>query len=140
MKRALQRLALGVVGSATLLSACRPLAKDDLYGEYVAEYAFGSDHVVLNRDGTYSQTLSLKNGERVTNSGNWEFRPDSRASLQGAVWLANCLVVSDGFGRLSKGYQEPLSGSCTWPAGRAFLLIGELQLSGGDDYPHVKRR
>ena len=71
-----------------------------VYGVYVASYSFGTEMITLNRDGTFVQSIAIKQEQPVTIHGTWEFQSkESRITMYGAR------VVDDGFGHLAKDWQ-----------------------------------
>ena len=117
-----------------MLTGCRRVEQRELYGSYIAEYKTGVGSLSLEPGGTFVQVIEVPGRDRVTNKGRWVFRPEK--GTLGEVWLDNCLVLHDGFGRLE---ETPRRGTCVEPVDREYLLAGRLLLGVSDMHPYVKQ-
>jgi hypothetical protein len=114
------------------LPGCAPrIESADLYGTYVAEYAFGQEAISLESNGTFRQEVVIA-ATRATHTGNWKYNG-------GRVILEGCLVVSNGFGELNKDYAVPQSGLCIFPIERSYLWAGDIRFGSGAGHPHIKQ-
>jgi len=117
-----------------MLIGCRRVEQRELYGSYVAEYKAGVSTLSLEPGGTFVQVIEVPGRDRVTNRGRWVFRAEK--GTLGEVWLDDCLVLHDGFGRLE---EAPRRGVCVEPVDREYLFAGRILLGVSDMHPHVKR-
>src|SRR5258706_13561363 len=74
-----------------LLTACSSVKSEDLVGQYIAYYPFGTERVTLNADGTYSQDIRLKlNNQRLDHIGRWRYSAeDTYVELEDALDVAD---------------------------------------------------
>jgi len=91
-------LSLVIVGCST------KVAERSLFGRFVASYPFGTDTLILNRDGSFLQEVVIKNGRPVTVHGRWSF--DQQASY---AHFHGLMIVDDGHGNLSNDWRTPTS-------------------------------
>ena len=106
--------------------------QDQVYGRYVATYPFGTETLVLNRDGSYEQQFAVEAQPQVTTHGTWGF--DSKH--QSRVTLREFVNVHAGFGKLNSNWRTEQSGIAS--------LGIEIQwfkviMGGGGDYPYIKQ-
>jgi len=95
-----------ILGTVLFVASCSRVAKEELYGEYRAEYPFGTQRLILRSDRTYTQIIRIKAPtDSVLHSGTWEYWAEF-----GDVALVNGLHVQDGWGGLAGGYQTPIDG------------------------------
>jgi hypothetical protein len=95
-------LALACLISAASL-ACAPWISPGLvYGTYAAVYPYGTETLVLHRDGRCVQTIALANQPPMVVNGRWRFLLN-RTKLQ----LRGILNPDDGAGHLSKTWRAP---------------------------------
>jgi hypothetical protein len=134
--RAMGKVSTAATCSAVLLMliGCRRVEQRELLGSYVAEYKAGVGTLSLEPGGTFVQVIEVAGQDKVTNTGRWVFRPEKGTS--GEVWLENCLVLHDGFGRLE---EKPRRGVCVEPVDREYLFGGRILLGVSDMRPYVKQ-
>jgi hypothetical protein len=107
----------------------------ELYGTYVAEYPFGTEKIVLQKNGRYSQEVLIKADGKITvQTERWEY--DREANR---VYLRRCLLVADGLGGLRKDYTVPMEGGCSFPVERRYFLFGPLRLGPDEGNPMNKQ-
>ena len=90
----------------TLIGCSTHVPIEKVYGSYVASFPYGTEILMLNRDGSFVQTVKVNREKPVVARGRWEFDQDgddSRLTLHGAM------VVDDGFGGLRNDWQRPVS-------------------------------
>ena len=132
MNATLSRLSL-VVGMV-VASGCQSIELSELTGSYVAEYSFGSETLRLKRDGTFTQSFVIHERDAITNDGRWDYKLGGNGFAE--VWLIDCLMLDDGFGRLR---EQPVRGRCVEPVERTFFLFGKPRLGVSDMHPYVKK-
>jgi len=102
-----------------------------VYGSYVASYPFGREMITLNRDGTFVQSVAIKQEQPLTVRGTWNFDPkESRANFYGAV------IVADEFDHLRSDWQTPTSGLVSLDVERHWFRI---VMSSAATYPYNKQ-
>lgn len=113
---------------AVLLTGCSiRVHQSDLYGEYIAKFQSGTERLVLNRDGTYVQQVSLaRGGEPVVNTGSWIWDGSDKSVL-----LRDCLGVNDGHGDIRPDFAVN-RGGCGLSVERKWIFFGQLSL-GSDE-------
>ena len=103
-----------------LISGCSVKVHiDEMWGRYKLKYPYGSEELLLNKDGTYVQTVFI-NGEATpkVNTGKWEF--DENHSR---VILVNAMIVDDYFGHLRPSYWEIKPGLSIFRVKKSFGRI-----------------
>jgi hypothetical protein len=82
-----------------LASACfGPRDRDEVVGTYVAEYAFATEWLTLNPDGSCSQEIEFTaNQNFLIGRGRWSY---VTGSATGRVALDDLYIVSDRYGNL----------------------------------------
>jgi hypothetical protein len=104
------------LGIAMVSPGCsRIKSTDDIYGTYLADYAVASEKLTLNKDGTFSQELTIKaTGNHDTANGKWYYESSS-----GYVVFDNQLLVPiDGFRKYNPNYKKPKDGTGVYPVDR----------------------
>lgn len=90
MSRISARPLVIIVVVAMLASCAITVSAKDVYGIYVASYPFGIETMTLNPDGTFVQSIEIKQAEPTTVRGRWEFDPkESRVTFHGAMMVAD---------------------------------------------------
>lgn len=108
--------------------------KDELLGTYVAEYEFGTDKLELRSDGTYTQEITLKEGEKVIRGdGKWSY-DRSRHYID----FEDLYVLSDGYGKKSDAYENLPRGPASYPVARYFWSR-RLRLGPDEGTPYNKQ-
>lgn len=127
----LSMLALLILVMLTGCSMNVPTEK--VYGVYVASYPYGTETVTLNRDGTFVQSIAVKQENTVTVHGTWEFEPgtkETRVTFHGAR-------VVDG------GSDHPVEGWQSAPIGLVSLDIEtqwfHIVMASGSAHPYMKQ-
>jgi len=84
------------------------LEQSELYGTYVGDYDIVTIKLILYRDNTYLQEVTLKATKKADYAkGHWNYKPDG-CGISGEIWFdENYLLVLDGFGRLIPDYANP---------------------------------
>ena len=92
--------------ASLLIASCSRPDRDELYGEYVAEYSFGTQRLILRQDGTYTQVVHVNDvADSIVHSGVWEYWEEFWD-----VALVDGLHIQDAWGGLAGGYQTPFDG------------------------------
>jgi len=127
---------IGLVAILLTIACISSVPIDKLYGEYVAEYAYGTDTIRLEKSGVYSQVVRVTaTGDVTNNSGQWSFdAKENRVDLQG------CLSPDDGVGNLRKDYKVHNAGGCSYPVEREYGFGPWLRLGPDEGSPHRKTR
>ena len=128
--------------STIMVSGCKRIEVSELYGTYVAKYSFGVEKLSLKPNGEYIQEVSIKgNPEVVTHKGNWRYDSEDQYPWpDGYVILEDALSITDGFGRLKKDYDIPISGSIITPVERHFLFWGRIEIGSCEGTLYVKQK
>ena len=58
-----------------LIGCSTTVSSEKVYGTYVASYPFGTATLALNRDGSFSQQVTIKGQAPATAKGSWSFDP-----------------------------------------------------------------
>jgi hypothetical protein len=104
---------------------------EEVYGSYVASYPFGREMITLNRDGTFVQSVVIKEEQPLTVRGTWNFDPkESRANFYGAV------IVADGFDHLRNDWRTPTTGLVSLDVERHWFRI---VMASAATYPYNKQ-
>ena len=127
---------IGLVAMLLTTACMSPVPIDKLYGEYVAEYAYGTDTIRLEKGGVYSQVVKITStGEIMNNSGQWSFDPgENRVDLEG------CFYPDDGAGNLRRDYKVRNAGGCSYPVEREYGFGPWLRLGPDEGSPHRKTK
>jgi|GEM_PF-1404289 len=76
----------------------------DLVGVFSADYKSGREHLILNSDGKFEQTVTVKSSGKVIKAiGSWKFHPSDRD----IVFDDNFLVIEDGFEEFDPDFERP---------------------------------
>ena len=90
-----------------LLGFCQKATFDDVVGVYRAQYRFGTEELLLARDGTYVQSLFISGQTALTiNKGRWKFWKE-----EPMVDLFDPMHVMGDFGKLDPSYWKVTPGS-----------------------------
>ena len=124
---------LGVAVSVALSGFSTTVPIEKVYGTYVASYPFGTDTIMLDRDGTFVQKVVVYDDPPpAVTKGHWEF--DAKKSH---VNFDRYLPIDDGFGRLNKNWRTPNEGvAAVLPVERLFF---RTVMSSGAEYPYFKQ-
>ena len=124
---------LVVAVSVALSAFSRTVPIEKVYGTYVSSYPFGTDTIMLNRDGTFVQKVEVYDDPPpAVSKGHWEF--DAKRSR---VTFDRYLPMDEGFGRLNKNWRIPNEGNAaSLPVERLFFRI---VMSSGANYPYFKQ-
>ena len=124
------------VSLSLVCSACMmEIDITEVYGTYVAEYPFGTEKIVLQENGRYSQEVIIKADGKITvQTEQWEYDRQTNR-----VYLRRCLLVTDGLGALRKDYTVPMEGGCSLPVERRYFLFGRLRLGPDEGHPRNKQ-
>jgi hypothetical protein len=115
-----------------MMNACSmAVPQEEVYGTYVASYPFGTDTLVLNRNGTFEQLVALKNEQPVTVRGSWDFDPE-----ESRIRMYDSLVVADGFGKLRSDWRKVGPGVASLPVKRLWF---KLVIGSGGEHPYVRQ-
>jgi hypothetical protein len=125
---------LFIILTLMMLAGCSwNVPAEEVYGTYVASYPYGTETVTLNRDGTFVQSIAIKQETTVTVQGTWEFESgtgETRVTFHGAR------VVDSGSDHPKKDWQ-------TAPTGLVSLDISiiwfHVQMATGDAHPYMKQ-
>lgn len=111
---------------AMIIFGCKPKKQAELYGTYIADYDIARERLILNKNGTYVQEVTLKSTSKFdVTKGTWTYDPKS-----GYVFFKeNFMVVLDGFRKLNPNYAKPTSGSVAEPADKHIgsILLGAAE-------------
>jgi len=102
-----------------------------VYGSYAASYPFGTETLVLNRDGTFVQQVTIKNEPPAAARGSWKFDPaNSRVDLYGSM------IVVDGFGKLRNDWRNVKPGVVSMDVE---MHWSKILMGSAGKYPYVKQ-
>ena len=127
------RVMIALLGS--LVAGCSiRVPESELPGVYVAEYENGREKLTLEKDGKYSQEVTLKGNDKpVTNSGVWKYQLLGN-DVTARVALDNCLGVNDGFGKIRPDFATN-RGGCSFGVERRWFIVGRLRLGPDEASP-----
>ena len=124
---------LGVAVSVALSAFSRTVPIESVYGTYVASYPFGTDTIMLNRDGTFVQKVEVYDDPPpAVAQGRWIF--DAKKSH---VTFDRYLPIDEGFGRLNKNWRIPNEGIAAVLS--IEILFFRIVLGSGSNYPYFKQ-
>jgi hypothetical protein len=108
----------------------------ELCGTYVLDCDLIHEQLVLNDDGTFSQTVSVRaTGEVMSSNGSWKY--EKSGWLSGEVTFDGFLVVLEWPDRLRADYAQKKPWVAVMPATYSF---GQLELGiGADSWPQRKK-
>jgi len=102
-----------------------------VYGTYIASYPFGTETITLNRDGTFVQSVAIKQEQPLTVHGTWDFDPkNSRANFYGTI------VVTDGFDHLRNDWRTVTTGIVSLDVERHWFRV---EMGSAATYPYIKQ-
>lgn len=133
--REMRLAAIGLVLAVGAFCAACSLSpqKSDLYGTYVAKYHTGTERLTINKDGSFSQEVTLESSrEPVENTGSWTWDASTHF-----VYLAGCLSVNDGRGGIRPDFATGPRG-CSFPLERRWFF-GRLLLGPDESSPLLKQ-
>ena len=133
-----RRLTIAVCALMLYLSAaCARISESQLIGRWRAEYEIGYQVLTLNKDGTFKQEITLREGSGpariVSNQGTWKYLTSDWPYLQ----LDNCLVPFEMDGTVKRQIDKPY-GSCRWPIERDWLVGTRLRIGSVEGNPFRK--
>ena len=98
---------LVVIALCSIMFLSRPtINENSLIGAYMCEFSFGTEKLILNKNGEYIQVVKINdNPKTITHKGKWHF-----AEEDNYVELKNGLAVQTGFGQLRSDYNIPFNG------------------------------
>ena len=76
------------------MSCNAQISDADIVGAYSASYPYGNETLVLNKDGSYEQKISISGKSDVTNQGKWEFNSNEKLLI-----IQEPIIVDNGFGK-----------------------------------------
>jgi hypothetical protein len=120
-----------------LVSGCSiRVSESEVSGVYVAEYENGTQKLILEKGGKYSQEVMLKGSDKsVTNSGVWKYGPAAgEGGIVARIDLEDCLAVGDGFGKIRPDFATN-RGGCSFPVERRWFIVGRLRLGPDEASP-----
>lgn len=135
---------LRVVLVAFTLAACTNPRPESLAGEYIAEYAFGTERLTLLANGMYRQELVVVKPrgdttaapaarEVIVQHERWSYDPGDGKDL-GAVVLIKCLSFFDSVGgSLQEDFRSPSNGWCHWALERRWVIAGPVCINSTGD-------
>ena len=124
----------------TLLQpACSPpQSAADVQGAYVANYAFGTDRIILRADGTFRQEIAVRSQQdTAVATGTWEYELTGHRVALGKVYLHGCMTFADGFGRMRPNYRE-LVPFCAYPLERENFVGPRMQLFADEEHAYKR--
>lgn len=112
--------------------ACKPKSQYDLYGTYIANYDVAKEKLILNKDGTFIQEVTLKATSKVdVAKGRWTYDPETGY----VTFHENFMLVLNGFRELDPDYAHPKPGLVGYPADKYF---GYIQLGAAEGILYKK--
>jgi len=103
------------------VSSCKS-PKFELPGTYVADYDIAKEKLVLNKDGTYIQEVTLKSNFKVdVSKGRWSYDKET----QYVTFNDNFMLVINGHGKLNADYAHRKRGHVSVPGG---LFFGRMRI------------
>lgn len=129
------RIAFALLIAALLHAGCLyPTDRNELLGTYIAEYEFGTDMLELKSDGTYVQTIALKeDGKVIRGDGTWTYD-----QAEHRIVFEDLYVLSDGYGKKSAAYMNFPRGVASYPTERYFWSH-QLRLGPDEGTPYNKQ-
>lgn len=104
----------------------------DLYGGYEADYTIAKEKLTLNKDGTFTQEVTLKaTGKVDVTKGTWTY--DSKRGY--LTFNENLMVVLDGFGQLDPNYAKPKAGLVVEPVNK---YLGRISIGSSEGIVYKK--
>jgi hypothetical protein len=114
----------GLIFFLTLfMFACKPKDQAELYGTYIADYDVAKEKIILNKDGTFIQEVTLKATFKIdVAKGRWSYDPTNGY----VMFHENFMAVLNGFRKLNPDYNHPNTGIAFLPADKYFgcILLG----------------
>ena len=116
---------------ALLVGCSMRVPAEIVYGTYIASYPFGTETITLNRDGTFVQSVAIKQEQPLTVHGTWDFDPkNSRANFYGTI------VVTDGFDHLRNDWRTVTTGIVSLDVERHWFRV---EMGSAATYPYIKQ-
>ena len=116
---------------AASMLACTHLGPERLYGTYVASYPFGTDTLILERDGHFSQRIEITGQGTQTFNGSWQYsQKDSSVEFHGL----GC--VADGFGHLKNDWRTDVMQNSFQAVERSWFKV---IINSGARFPYIKQ-
>ena len=112
-----------------LIGCSTTVSSEKVYGTYVASYPFGTATLALNRDGSFSQQVTIKGQAPATAKGSWSFDP-----IRSKITLHGAMAVVDGYGHLSHDWRTP-DDLPDQPVERLWFRVA---IETSTEYPYVK--
>lgn len=111
---------------ALFMFACKPKTQAELYGTYIADYDVAKEKIILNKDGTFIQEVTLKTTSKVDIvKGTWSYNPHTGY----VTFHENFMAVLNGFRKLNPAYNYSNTSPAFLPAdkyaGRILLGVAE---------------
>jgi len=118
---------VGLVGCSVTVPA------EKVYGVYVASYPYGTETITLNRDGTFVQSIAIKQENPVTVRGTWESEPDKSETR----------VTFHGARAVDGGFDHPVKDWKTAPIGLVSydveIIWFRVEMGSGLMHPYMKQ-
>ena len=117
---------------AWLFFGCgKPSSAADLYGNFVADYKVASEKLVLNRDGTFAQEVTIKGTGKVNiATGAWSYDPKKGYIRFDETFMS----VLNGFREFDSNYARPKVGKVVTKVGKVLGQITIGTAEGGIIY------
>ncbi|MFP5239404.1 MAG: hypothetical protein ACLGQW_06205 [Acidobacteriota bacterium] len=104
---------------------------DKVYGTYKTSYPFGTETIILQSSGKFTQHVAVNGQQEVTVSGRWEYDQNaSRVNFEGLM------IVLDGFGQLRNGWSEVKPGISSLNVEKNWFRI---IMASAAPYPYLKQ-
>lgn len=115
---------------AVLVACSRRVPSEQIAGTYIAKYPFGTAELVLNRDGSFVQTVFLDHQGTATAHGSWQFD-----NFRSTITLHGAMPIVDGLGHLQNNWNAT-DDLPEEPVERLWLRIA-IELSS--EYPYIRQ-
>ena len=116
---------------AGLMLACTHVSPDRIYGTYIATYPFGTDTLMLERDGHFSQRIEVAGQGAQSFNGTWRYnQKDSSIEFHGLGCLA------DGIGHLKNDWRTDVMENSFQAVERSWF---KLVINSGARFPYIKQ-
>jgi hypothetical protein len=118
-------LLLAFVGCSTRVNP------DKIVGTYVARHPFGTETLVLSKDGRFTQEVVIPGEKPALFQGTWSY--DAR---DGYVTFHNLARVDDGLGKLNRNWRTDVGGISALSA--EILWLKQI-INSGAEHPYIKQ-